>query len=152
MGQYLPIVALLVLSVGFGVFSFLLTKILAPRRPTVAKELPYECGIVPTQEPPERFPVRFYLVAMIFIVFDIEIIFIYPYTVAYRELGVFGLVDMIVFAVSVFVAFIFLIANGALDWGPIKRLRRSDFQVSADRTAEATVRRVGAGSGEEVAA
>ena len=80
---------------------------------------------MPRNEPPERFPVRFYLVAMIFIVFDIEIIFLYPYAVIFRELGAFGLVEMLVFAIAVFASFVFLIANGALDWGPVQQLRRA---------------------------
>ena len=151
--QYLPILTMIVLVLLFVIGSFAASKILAPRRPTEAKEAPYECGIVPTEEPPERFPVRFYLVAMIFIVFDIEIIFIYPYVTAYRDFGAYGLVEMVVFSVTVFVSFLFLLANGALDWGPIKKLRRSDFQVSAERTAATTIKRVGLeGRDEEVAA
>src|SRR3954469_18945792 len=105
MGQYLPVIALLGLTVVFAGVSFTASKLLAPRSPNAAKSAPYECGIVPSQEPPERFPVRFYLVAMIFIVFDIEIIFLYPYAVIHDELGTFGLVEMIVFAVLVFASF-----------------------------------------------
>ena len=144
MGQYLPVLALLVLGILFAALSFLASNLLAPRSPNAAKSAPYECGIVPSREPPERFPVRFYLIAMIFIVFDIEIIFLYPYAVIHDELGVFGLVEMIVFAVLVFASFVYLIANGALDWGPVKPLRgRLDPQISELRTAESTVRRVG---------
>ncbi|MCU1453659.1 MAG: nuoA [Acidimicrobiales bacterium] len=143
MGQYLPVVAMLVLAVVFAILSFAASKLLAPRRPSAAKSSPYECGIVPSQEPPERFPVRFYLVAMIFIVFDIEIIFMYPYAVIYRDLGAFGLVEVLTFAIAVFASFVYLIANGALDWGPAKRLGRRDPQMSATRTTTSTVRRVG---------
>src|SRR6478735_4213411 len=143
MGQYLPLVTMVVLALGFCVLSYYGSKLLAPRRPSVAKSMPYECGIVPTQEPPERFPVRFYLVAMIFIVFDIEIIFLYPYAVVYRGLGGFGLVEIVLFAVPVFASFLFLIANGALDWGPVKRLRRQMPEVAGARTSSSTVRRVG---------
>ena len=82
MGQYLPIICLMILAVLFGVLSFVASRLLAPRRPSAAKEAPYECGIVPSREPPERFPVSFYIVAMLFIMFDIEIIFIYPYAVS----------------------------------------------------------------------
>ena len=79
MEQYLPLVTLLVLAVLFGAASARsVSKLLAAARPTAAKSAPYECGIVPRKDPPERFPVRFYLVAMIFIIFDIEIIFLYP--------------------------------------------------------------------------
>ena len=143
MGQYLPVLALLVLAVLFAAVSFVASRLLAPQRPNAAKSAPYECGIVPSREPPERFPVRFYLIAMIFIVFDIEIIFLYPYAVISGELGVFGLIEMVVFAVAVFGSFVFLIANGALDWGPVKRLGRDDRLVSPARTTSSTIRRVG---------
>ena len=143
MGEYLPVIAMVALAAVFAGLSFLASRLLAPRRPTAAKSAPYECGIVPTQEPPERFPVRFYLIAMIFIVFDIEIIFLYPYAVLYRSLGVFGLVEVLVFAVIVFASFVFLIANGALDWGPVKRLDRSDPRLDPGRSIETTTRRVG---------
>ena len=143
MGQYLPLLAMVVLALGFCVLSYFGSKLLAPKRPSVAKSSPYECGIVPTQEPPERFPVRFYLIAMIFIVFDIEIIFLYPYAVVYERLGGFGLAEIIVFAVPVFASFLFLIANGALDWGPVNRLRRQMPEMAGVRTSSSTVRRVG---------
>jgi NADH-quinone oxidoreductase subunit A len=144
--SYLPIVALLVLSTLFAGLSFLASKLLGPSRPTLAKEGPYECGIVPTRETAERFPVRFYLVAMIFIIFDIEIVFIYPWAVIYEhQLKAFGLVEMVVFAVAVFVSFMYLISNGALDWGPPKRTAQPQAAregMEAVRTAASTVRRV----------
>jgi NADH-quinone oxidoreductase subunit A len=143
MGQYLPIVVMFVLGVLFAGVSLVMSRLVSPKRPSAAKAAPYECGIVPRQEPPERFPVRFYLVAMIFVVVDIEIIFLYPYVVIHRELGIFGLVEMLVFAIAVFASFVYLIAHGALDWGPIAQLRRSDPAVSAQRTSTSTVRRVG---------
>ncbi|MEO9224325.1 MAG: NADH-quinone oxidoreductase subunit A, partial [Acidimicrobiales bacterium] len=104
MGQYLPLVTMLILVLLFVVFSFAASKILAPHRTSEAKEAPYECGIVPTEEPPARFPVRFYLVAMIFVIFDIEVIFLFPWAVVYNQLGRFGLVEIIVFAASVFLS------------------------------------------------
>jgi len=147
MGQYLPLVTLLVLAIIFAVISRVASGLLAPRRSNPAKLAPYECGIVPSREPPERFPVRFYLVAMIFIVIDIEGVFLYPYAVIHDELGAFGLLEMVAFAVLVFASFIFLIANGALDWGPLRRDRRTgehgDGMVSATRTTATTIRRVG---------
>ncbi|MGI8757121.1 MAG: NADH-quinone oxidoreductase subunit A [Acidimicrobiales bacterium] len=143
MGQYLPILAMLVLGSAFAGVSLIMSRLVSPKRPSAAKAAPYECGIVPRQAPPERFPVRFYLVAMIFIVFDIEIIFLYPYAVIHRSLGVFGLVEMVVFAAAVFASFVYLIANGALDWGPVAQLRRETPGVSVARTTTSTVRRVG---------
>lgn len=144
MGQYLPVLVMLVLGTGFAGASLVMSKLVSPKRPSAAKSAPYECGIVPRNEPPERFPVRFYLVAMIFVIIDIEIIFLYPYAVIFRQLGVFGLVEMLVFAVAVFASFVYLIANGALDWGPVQRLRRANPAVSPNRTTASTVRRVGA--------
>ena len=143
MGQYLPVVSLAVLAIVFGLGGRMTSKLLAPSASTVAKRSPYECGIVPGRETLERFPVRFYLIAMIFIVFDIEIIFLYPWAVIYRDLGSFGLVEVLLFAVAVFVSFTYLLANGALDWGPAKRMERLSPMVSADRTSTSTVRRVG---------
>jgi NADH-quinone oxidoreductase subunit A len=144
MDAYLPIVVLLVLGVVFAALSLAASSLLAPRkRPTAAKLAPYECGIVPDRDPPHRFPVRFYLVAMIFIIFDIEIIFLYPWAVVFRQLGNFGLVEILVFAAVVFISFMYLVSNGALNWGPAKRLRPA---IGA-RTTESTVTRVGPGPG-----
>ena len=106
--QYLPVIALLVLSVLFAAISFVASRLLAPRSPNDRKQAPYECGIIPAAEDPnERFPVRFYLVAMIFIVFDIEIIFFYPWALSHRSLGLFGLVAVGIFALAVFESFIY---------------------------------------------
>jgi NADH-quinone oxidoreductase subunit A len=143
MGQYLPVVVLAVLAVIFAIGGRMTSKLLAPRASTVAKRSPYECGIVPGRETLERFPVRFYLIAMIFIVFDIEVIFLYPWAVIYRNLGAFGLVEILLFSVAVVVSFAYLLANGALDWGPAKVMRRLSPMVSAERTAQTTIRRVG---------
>jgi NADH-quinone oxidoreductase subunit A len=148
---YLPVLALLVLGVLFAAVSFVVSRLLAPRLPTEAKSAPYECGIVPSRETPERFPVRFYLVAMLFIVFDIEIIFFFPYVVIHRELGVFGLVAILVFAFAVFESFVYLISKGALEWGPSKRVVDQDEMLDSTRTAETTVRRVGTEGREEAA-
>jgi NADH-quinone oxidoreductase subunit A len=143
MGQYLPVVALLILGVLFGALSFVASRLLAPRRPSVAKEAPYECGIVPSREPPERFPVSFYIVAMLFIMFDIEIIFIYPYAVSRGALGAFAFWEMLAFSVVFFLTFVYVIARGALDWGPVAKARRLVDGVSAARTTNTTIRRVG---------
>src|SRR5580700_1148113 len=124
--SYLPILLLFVVALAFAGFSIIASKLLAPQRPTDAKEAPYECGIVPTYELPERFPVRFFLVAMIFIIFDVEVIFLFPWAVVYNQLGRFGLIEIIVFSAAVFFSLMYLVANGALDWGPISRVRPAD--------------------------
>jgi NADH-quinone oxidoreductase subunit A len=145
-GQYLPVLTMLVLAVVFGVLSRLVSSLLAPRSSNAAKRAPYESGIVPTKEPPERFPVRFFLVAMSFIIFDIEIIFLFPWAVIYRDVGVAGLIAVTVFAVPVILSLVYEIANGAFDWGP-SRLRRglssAEGMVSPERTPTSTIRRVG---------
>jgi NADH-quinone oxidoreductase subunit A len=143
MDQYLPLVVMVGLAVVFGVVSELVSNLVSPKRSTPAKSAPYECGIVPRREPPERFPVRFYLVAMIFIIFDIEVVFLYPYAVIYRGLGAFGLGELVLFSIPVFFSFVYLIANGALDWGPLKQVRRDTEMRSPERTATTTIRRVG---------
>jgi NADH-quinone oxidoreductase subunit A len=152
MAQYFPVIILLILATLFGALSFGASKLLAPRRPSGAKEAPYECGIVPSQAPPERFPVSFYIVAMLFVMFDIEIIFLYPYAVnaithgSAGGLGKYAFWEMIAFSAVFFLAFVYVVARGALDWGPLQKGQRFDVNegaVSVERTARSTVRRVG---------
>ena len=143
LGQYLPVVALLVLAVLFAALSLGASRLLAPRRPHDRKLAPYECGIIPSQEAPERFPVRFYLVAMIFIVFDIEIIFFYPWAVAHRGIGLFGLVAVLIFSFAVFESFVYLIGNGALEWGPVAEVRQAVSRRFGSDVVRPGVRQVG---------
>ena len=146
MDQYLPIVILMLLGIVFGVLSLFASKLLGPSRPSAAKEAPYECGIVPTREPPERFPVSFYIVAMLFIMFDIEIIFVYPYAVARDTLGVYGFWAVFMFSVVFFLTFVYEVARGGLDWGPLQKYRSLDKEaalVAPERTLTSTIRRVG---------
>jgi len=139
--QYLSILGLLILGALFASGSFVASALLAPRkRPTDAKIAPYECGIVPEQLPPQRFPVRFYLVAMIFVIFDIEVVFMYPFAVVFRQLGAFGLIEVLVFSAAVFGALLFLVSEGALTWGPAKHLVRG----VPERTSDSTILRIGA--------
>ena len=138
MDQYLPIVILLALVAAFAGGSVAASRLLGPKRPTAAKEGPYESGIAPRYRAAARFPVRFYLVAMIFIIFDIEIVFLYPWAVVFHEIATFGLIEVLVFAAVVFVAFLYLVSNGALSWGPVKRLTRG----MPSRTSESTIARI----------
>jgi len=138
--SYLPIFLMIVLGIAFAALSFVASKLMAPQRPTAAKEAPYECGIVPTHEPARRFPVRFYLVAMIFIIFDIEVIFLFPWAVVYGQLGTFGLIEILVFVATVFIPFCYLVSNGALDWGPLRRVK--PLATDYVRTSTSTVRRI----------
>jgi NADH-quinone oxidoreductase subunit A len=118
---YLPILCMIVLVVLFASLSFVASKLLGPKRPTSAKQAPYECGIVPEYEPAERFPVKFYLVAMAFIVLDVEIVFLYPFTTVFRSLGAYGLIIMGFFLLILLVPFAYLLSTGALEWGPVKQ-------------------------------
>jgi NADH-quinone oxidoreductase subunit A len=137
--QYLPILILGLLGLAFTAFSLVSSAMLAPRKkPTAAKLAPYECGIVPALEPSQRFPVRFYLISMIFIIFDIEIVFLYPWAVVFHQIATFGLIEVIVFAAVVFVSFLYLISNGALTWGPPKTLQPG----MPSRTSESTITRI----------
>ncbi len=142
LGQYLPIVALGALAVVFAVLSVFASRLLAPRHKTAVKQAPYECGVEPVDTSEQRHTVRFFLVAMLFIVFDVEIIFLYPWAVSLGALGLFGFAAVLMFSFAVFESFLYLISNGALNWGPSKKVRLSSM-VSPHRTAATTVRRVG---------
>lgn len=146
MGQYLPIVMLLALAVLFGVISTVASKLLAPRQDSAAKDAPYECGIIPDVANPERFPVSFYVVAMLFVMFDIELIFIYPFAVDRQFLGSYALWEMVAFSVVFFLTFVYVVSRGVLNWGPLNRQVRTDLAdgvVSVERTSASTIRRVG---------
>jgi NADH-quinone oxidoreductase subunit A len=116
--SYVPLLALFLLAAGFAVFSILMGSLSGPKRYNRAKYDAYECGIEPTPQPVGggRFPVKYYLTAMLFIVFDIEIIFLYPWAVAFQHLGVFGLVEMVLFILAVFVAYVYVWRRGGLEW------------------------------------
>ncbi len=116
--SYVPILVLFVLAAGFAVGSVTAATLTGPKRYNRAKYDAYECGIEPTPQPMGggRFPIKFYLTAMLFIVFDIEIVFLYPWAVAFSRLGVFGLVEMVVFIGTVFVAYAYVWRRGGLEW------------------------------------
>ncbi len=118
LSPYVPIVGLFALAAAFAVLSVGIAPLVGPRRYNRAKLDAYECGIEPTPQPVGggRFPVKFYLTAMLFIVFDIEIIFLYPWAVSFNALGLFGLVEMILFIGTVFVAYAYVWRRGGLDW------------------------------------
>ena len=119
---YLPILILMILSTLFAAGSIFVASKLSPRKWSAAKLAPYECGITPegTTESPglgaERFPVKFYLIAMLFIVFDIETAFMYPWAVAYDELALFGLIEMGVFLAILLAAYAYVWKRGGLEW------------------------------------
>jgi NADH-quinone oxidoreductase subunit A len=115
---YVPILVLAAIAFGFAAFSIGAGALAGPRRYNRAKLDAYECGIEPTPQAAGggRFPVKYYLVAMLFIVFDIESVFLVPYAVAFDRLGLFALVEMVLFIGTVFVAYAYVWRRGGLDW------------------------------------
>ncbi len=115
---YTPILVLGALGAGFAIFSVVMASIVGPKRYNRAKLEAYECGIEPTPHAAGggRFPIKYYLTAMLFIVFDIEIVFLYPWAVTFDALGLFGLVEMLLFVLTVFVAYAYVWRRGGLEW------------------------------------
>src|SRR5476649_1785022 len=116
LADYAPILLFLAICVAFGVGVPLLSSFLGPRKPTPEKELPYESGIVPQESARRRFSVSFYVTAMLFIIFDVESIFIFPWATIVRQLKVFGVIEMGVFIFTLFIALLYVWRKGALRW------------------------------------
>ena len=119
LGSYLPLVLLFALAAAFAIFSASLGPLVGPRRYNKAKLEAYECGIEPSPQPiigGGRVPVAYYLTAMLFILFDIEMVFLYPFAVAANALGVFGLVEILLFIATVGFAYAYVWRRGGLDW------------------------------------
>ena len=115
--DYLPIVVLAALAMIFAVASLAVSRLVRPSNPNPVKLSPYECGNEPVRLPHgERFSVKFYVVAMLFIIFDVETIFLFPWAVSFRRLGLFGLIEMAVFIALVFVAYVYVWKKGGLEW------------------------------------
>ncbi len=118
MGSYLPILVLGAIAAAFAVGSVVMALVIGPRRYNRAKLDAYECGIEPAAQPmgTARFPIKFYLTAMLFIVFDIEIVFLYPWAVSFDSLGLFALVEMLLFVLTVSVAYAYVWRRDGLNW------------------------------------
>ncbi|HWQ14837.1 MAG TPA: NADH-quinone oxidoreductase subunit A [Roseiflexaceae bacterium] len=116
LADYLPILVMFLVALFIAVFVIVVSRFLGPQRPTRRKLMPYESGMEPIGPAQRRFPVKFNLVAMIFILFDIEIIFFFPYALVYRRLGIFGLIEMGVFLFVLLIGYIYILKRGALQW------------------------------------
>jgi NADH-quinone oxidoreductase subunit A len=116
MPSYVPILILGGVAVSFAVFTLVLSSLLGRPRPNPAKSEIYECGVPPIGTARERFPIKFYLVCMLFILFDVDAAFLYPWALIFRQLGVFGLVEMAVFVFLLGGGFVYAWRVGALDW------------------------------------
>ena len=114
--NYLPILLFIIIGIGFGVMPMMMGFMLGPRRPDDEKRSPYECGFEPFEDAHMKFDVRFYLVAILFIIFDLEIAFLFPWAVVLDEIGVFGLFAMFIFLGILVVGFIYEWMKGALEW------------------------------------
>jgi NADH-quinone oxidoreductase subunit A len=115
---YTPVLALGLLAAGFAVFSVIMSAVVGPKRYNRAKLDSYECGIQPTPQPVGggHFPVKYYITAMLFIIFDIEIVFLYPWAVAFDNMALFGLIEMGLFIVTLFVVYAYVWKRGGLEW------------------------------------
>ena len=114
---WLPILIMIVLGAGFGALNIGLGKLVGPKRPTPEKLAPYECGMPPVGDARERHPVKFYLVAMIFLLFDIEIAFLYPWALALRELRWTGFIQLILFFLILLAGYVYVWRKGVFNWG-----------------------------------
>jgi NADH-quinone oxidoreductase subunit A len=117
MQGWLSILIMTALGAGFAIVSVLLSGILGPRKPTPEKAAPYECGMPPVGDARERQSVKFYLVAMIFLLFDIEVAFLYPWTMALRDLGWSGFGQLVLFLALLLAGYVYVWRKGVLDWG-----------------------------------
>ena len=116
LGTYLPIILLILIAIAFGLGSVVFSTLIGQKKFSKVKMAPYECGCEPIGTARERFPIKFYLIAMLFILFDIEAVFLYPWAILYKKLGLFGLVEMGLFIVILFVGYIYVWKKGALEW------------------------------------
>jgi NADH-quinone oxidoreductase subunit A len=117
--DYLPILVLMVIAIVFAALALMVSALLGPRNPRPRKLIPYECGIIVTSEDEpgrRRVPIKFYLTAMLFIIFDVEVAFFYPWAVVYRGLRWFGFVVMVVFVLVLLLGYVYLWKKGAFEW------------------------------------
>ncbi len=116
MREYLPILLFVLVAVGFVAVTVGTSALIVPARRSARKQRPYECGADPIGNARSRFEIKFYLVAVLFILFDIEAVFFYPWAVAFRQLGLYGLIEMLLFILILIVGYLYLLQQRALDW------------------------------------
>ena len=133
LADYLPILVMFLLAAGFVAVSLVVSRMVSPNRPTPEKLEPYECGIIPEVEPSQRFPVKFYLVAMLFVVFDVEIIFLFAWASIWDSLGWYGVGAILIFTFFVVETLMYVWKRGALDWNVHRRARylRDELEEAA---------------------
>ena len=114
--SYLPILVLIAIALAFALGSVVMSRLVGQKKPSTVKLAPYECGMPPVGSARERVSVKFYIISMLFIVFDIEAVFLYPWAVIFKRLGLFGFVEMGVFIVILLVGYVYVWKKGALEW------------------------------------
>jgi len=114
--SYLPIIVLIVIALAFAVGTIVMSHLIGPRKPSAVKLAPYECGMPLVGSARERLSIKFYIIAMLFIVFDIEAVFLYPWAVVFKRLGMFGFAEMGVFIFILLVGYVYVWKKGALEW------------------------------------
>ncbi len=114
--NYLPILVFFFIALAFGVVTIMMGYLVRPKRPYLEKLHPYESGILPDSDARMQFPFRYYLIAMLFVLFDIEMVFLYPWAVSFNSLGLLGLIEMILFLLVLFVGYFYAWRKGALEW------------------------------------
>ncbi len=114
--EYLPVLILAGIGVGFGVVNLFVSWLLRPSNRYKAKLDPYECGVDPVSDAHERFSVRFYILAMLFLLFDVEAIFLYPWAVVYKSIGLYGFFEMVIFIIILVIGYAYAWRKGALEW------------------------------------
>jgi|YelNatPaOPRAMG01_1025707.scaffolds.fasta_scaffold08204_2 NADH-quinone oxidoreductase subunit A len=114
--HYVPILLFLLVAIGFGAISLTVGKLIRPKNPYKDKNAPYECGVPPINDARERFSIRYYVIAMLFLVFDVEVVFLYPWAVDFSRLGLFGLVEMMIFIFILLIGYVYAWKKEALEW------------------------------------
>jgi NADH-quinone oxidoreductase subunit A len=114
--SYIPIFLFMALAFLFPIVTLLLAKLVRPNSGGVGKLMPYECGVDPDSDARQRYAIRYYVVAILFVIFDVETIFLFPWAILYKQLALFGLMEMLVFLAILIVGYIWIIKKGALDW------------------------------------
>ena len=116
MNPYIAVLLVMIVALGISCAMLVLSRLLGPRKPSAVKLQPYECGMTPIGGARVRFSVKFYLTAILFIVFDVEVVFLYPWAVTFRPLGMFGFVEMAIFVLVLALGFVYVWRKGALEW------------------------------------
>lgn len=114
--NYIPIFILFIIATLFAVGTVIASALIGKSKPTPEKLSPYECGVEPVGTARERFPIKFYVIAMVFIIFDIELVFLYPWAVVFRSLKMFGFIEMAIFIIILLFCYVYVWKRGGLEW------------------------------------